>query len=324
MKTKFLAIALAFAALACALPMGAAHAQATRTWVSGVGDDANPCSRTAPCKTFAGAISKTAAGGIINCLDPGGFGAVTITKTISIKCVSPTQSGITSPGTNAITVNALATDVVDIEDLSLEGTSTGLAGIKVLQVGALHVRHVTIHQFQSGAPNGIGILFAPSNATTVLDVTDSTIRDNLGGAILIQPGPSTTTVRVAMQNVAMFNNAFGVKVDLKASSSPAAVTGGISDSIVNGVGAGGGPGVSAVTTSTGSVDIAIDRANINNNNEGVSAKGASAIKLRVTNSILSGNAQAFFQGGSGLVYTYGDNQIDGNASPGTSTTSTLH
>ena len=61
-----------------------AHAQATRTWVSGVGDDANPCSRTAPCKTFAGAISKTAAGGEINVLDPGGFGAVTITKSITI------------------------------------------------------------------------------------------------------------------------------------------------------------------------------------------------------------------------------------------------
>jgi len=61
-----------------------AQAQATRTWVSGVGDDANPCSRTAPCKTFAGAISKTAAGGEISVLDPGGFGAVTITKSITI------------------------------------------------------------------------------------------------------------------------------------------------------------------------------------------------------------------------------------------------
>src|SRR3981189_3269586 len=66
--------------------MPSAHAQATRTWVSGVGDDANPCSRTAPCKTFAGAISKTAAGGEIDCLDPGGFGAVTITKSMTIDC----------------------------------------------------------------------------------------------------------------------------------------------------------------------------------------------------------------------------------------------
>src|SRR6202046_3797494 len=61
-----------------------AHAQATRTWVSGVGDDANPCSRTAPCKTFAGAIGQTAAGGEIDALDPGGFGEVTITKSITI------------------------------------------------------------------------------------------------------------------------------------------------------------------------------------------------------------------------------------------------
>src|SRR4051795_11073636 len=76
-----------------------AHAQATRTWVSGVGDDVNPCSRTAPCKTFPGAISKTAAGGEINCLDPGGFGAVTITKSITIRC-QYTEGGIVASGGN--------------------------------------------------------------------------------------------------------------------------------------------------------------------------------------------------------------------------------
>ena len=78
--------AVAAAAVFCALLFAApANAQATRTWISGVGDDANPCSRTAPCKTFAGAISKTAAGGEIDCLDPGGFGTVTITKSITIR-----------------------------------------------------------------------------------------------------------------------------------------------------------------------------------------------------------------------------------------------
>src|SRR6202158_1363313 len=81
-----------------------AHAQATRTWVSGVGDDANPCSRTAPCKTFAGAISKTASPGEIDCLDPGGFGAVTITKSITIDC-RETLGGVLVSGTNAIIVN---------------------------------------------------------------------------------------------------------------------------------------------------------------------------------------------------------------------------
>src|SRR5580704_13653597 len=88
--------------LAVVLHAAPAQAQATRTWVSGVGDDVNPCSRTAPCKTFAGAISKTANGGEINCLDGGGFGAVTITKSITIKCPSGGEFGVLVAGTNAI------------------------------------------------------------------------------------------------------------------------------------------------------------------------------------------------------------------------------
>src|SRR5438445_4339112 len=91
-------------------------AQATRTWVSGVGDDANPCSRTAPCKTFAGAISKTAAGGEIDALDPGGFGAVTITKAITIDGGGSLASVLVS-GTNGIVVSAGASDVVTIRNI---------------------------------------------------------------------------------------------------------------------------------------------------------------------------------------------------------------
>src|SRR5436853_7548105 len=103
-----------------------ASAQATRTWVSGVGDDANPCSRTAPCKTFAGAISKTAAGGEINVLDPGGFGGVTITKSITLR--STFEAGVLVSGTNAIIVNAGVNDTVILEVLDIEGLGTGLNG----------------------------------------------------------------------------------------------------------------------------------------------------------------------------------------------------
>src|ERR1043165_5674417 len=95
----------AISVLAPMLSLAPAHAQATRTWVSGVGDDANPCSRTAPCKTFAGAISKTAAQGEINCLDPGGFGAVTITKAVTISCEIGT-AGVLVAGTNGVVVAA--------------------------------------------------------------------------------------------------------------------------------------------------------------------------------------------------------------------------
>src|ERR1700692_3678609 len=118
MKTSVL---LAFVcAMFMALFSMPANAQATRTWVSGVGDDANPCSRTAPCKTFAGAISKTAAPGEINCLDPGGFGALTITKSIAIKCVG-VEAGVLVSGTNGFNISAAATDVVYIEGLDLAG-----------------------------------------------------------------------------------------------------------------------------------------------------------------------------------------------------------
>src|SRR6266403_4872126 len=109
---------------------GAAQAQATRTWVSGVGDDANPCSRTAPCKTFAGAISKTAAGGEINCLDPGGFGTVTIIKAMTISCEMGT-GGVLASSVNGVNVNAGAGDAVYLKGLDFEGVngSTNPAGL---------------------------------------------------------------------------------------------------------------------------------------------------------------------------------------------------
>src|ERR1700729_816242 len=98
-----------------------AFAQATRTWVSGVGDDANPCSRTAPCKTFAGAISKTSSGGEIDCLDPGGFGALTITKPITILCGIAGTGGVLVSGTNGIVVSLSTFGQVVLDGLDFEG-----------------------------------------------------------------------------------------------------------------------------------------------------------------------------------------------------------
>jgi hypothetical protein len=96
-----------------------ARAQASRTWVSGVGDDANPCSRTAPCLTFAGAILSTAAGGEINVLDPGGFGTVTITKAISIISDNVEAGVLVSSGANGIVVNVGSTDQVVLDGLDM-------------------------------------------------------------------------------------------------------------------------------------------------------------------------------------------------------------
>src|ERR1700689_3083637 len=112
-----------------------ANPKATRTWISGVGDDVNPCSRTAPCKTFPGAISKTAAGGEIDTLDPGGFGAVTVTKAMTLADEGVGEGGVLVAGTNGITVNAGAGDVVVVRGLQLDGGPIGsnsLAGIKFI------------------------------------------------------------------------------------------------------------------------------------------------------------------------------------------------
>src|SRR5246500_5488268 len=129
----------------CLLPI-VAQAQATRTWVSGVGDDANPCSRTAPCKTFAGAISKTAPAGEINVLDPGGFGAVTITK--SIRIISDhIEAGVLVSGTNGIVVNVGGTDHVVLDGLDIEGLGTGLNGVQIIGGGAVVVRRKLIKNF---------------------------------------------------------------------------------------------------------------------------------------------------------------------------------
>src|SRR5438552_4743497 len=153
------------------LDTNAGHAQATRTWVSGVGDDANPCSRTAPCKTFPGAISKTAAGGEINCLDPGGFGGVTITKAMTIACEGVT-AGVLVSGTNAIIVNAGASDQVTLRGLDINGFGTGLNGIRFLAGKALIVDNCQIYEFTT---NGIDVALAAAASVNVKDTRINTI-----------------------------------------------------------------------------------------------------------------------------------------------------
>lgn len=140
-----------------------AEAQATRTWVSGVGDDVNPCSRTAPCKTFAGAISKTAAGGEINCLDPAGYGSVIITKSITLDCTG-TNGSILATGTNGIVING-AKIVVRLRNLNINGAAKGTNGIVNPAGATVSVENVVIDGFVTGiAANGPSKYFL-SNVT---------------------------------------------------------------------------------------------------------------------------------------------------------------
>src|SRR5262252_2033674 len=88
-----------------------AYALANRTFVSGSGNDANPCSLAAPCRSFAGALAQTSPGGEIAVLDTAGYGAVTIGKAVSIVNEEGVEAGVTATGgADAITINAGATD----------------------------------------------------------------------------------------------------------------------------------------------------------------------------------------------------------------------
>jgi hypothetical protein len=176
--------------VAAVLSVAPASAQATRTWVSGVGDDANPCSRTAPCKTFAGAISKTAGGGEINVLDPGGFGGVTITKSITIR--STFEAGVLVSGTNAIVISAGASDNVILDGLDIEGLGTGLNGITVTgNLKSLQVLRCTINRFTQN-----GINFASITNGGRLTVTDSVITNNNNG-VNVQNGGANLSATVS-------------------------------------------------------------------------------------------------------------------------------
>jgi hypothetical protein len=186
-----------------------AQAQATRTWVSGVGDDANPCSRTAPCKTFAGAISKTAAGGEIDALDPGGFGALTITKAITIDGGGGQVASVLAAGTNGIVVQAGVGDFVTLVNLRFQGirqstSSAGLSAIKFNQGAGLNVINCYIWNWTTG----IDVSLNQSQNATVF-VGGTTVKNCSGDGIAIT-NANTGNLRAAIQESNFVENGNGL------------------------------------------------------------------------------------------------------------------
>ncbi len=312
MKVSTILTAAAIAAAAFIGFAGSASAQATRTWVSGVGDDVNPCSRTAPCKTFAGAISKTATGGEINCLDPGGFGGVTITKAITIYC-DDVEAGVLVSGTNAIIVNAPTTAAVVLRGLDIEGLGTGLNGVRFLAGGSLHVDDCLIRNF-SAASGGNGIAFIPSNSAKLL-VTNTTLWRNavgvVGAGILIAP-TGGASAEVVVENVVSSNNNNGIHAN-------SATSGAISVAIDNSVfSLNTGNGIAA-TGGAGSINILVDGTTSSDNGAaGLTASGATAI-IRLSDSNVSGNANGLTTASSGQILSFLNNRIRGNTVDGAPT-----
>lgn len=282
--------------VAVILQSAPAWAQATRTWVSGVGDDVNPCSRTAPCKTFAGAISKTASNGIINCLDPGGFGAITITKPITLDCTG-TLGGILAAGTNGVIIST--TGSVTLRGLSIEGGGTGFIGVRVTAGASVHVENCQIFGFNSGT--AAGVLF-DSGTGGELFIANSTITENgtgiTGGGVLIRP--TGGGVKVAINRTNVTNNANGITAD----TSTGAVTLQVVDALVSG-------NTGTAVVARGGSSVFLDHVTAAANDTGVLADGAGA-QILVTNSTITGNARGVNMTNGGFVYSYVTNSLNLN------------
>lgn len=199
MKIKLISAAII---MCCGIWATPASAQATRTWVSGVGDDVNPCSRTAPCKTFAGAISKTATGGEINCLDPGGFGALTIIKSITIDCAGTLGSTLASLTTGFV-INAPGAKVT-LRNLSINGagggtgSGNGLNGIKIIAASSVNLANLTIQGFEGAPGNGILI----DGGTPLVFIRDTDISRNRNGITV----SAAATANVFVDRVSLTSN----------------------------------------------------------------------------------------------------------------------
>ncbi len=280
----------------------AANAQATRTWVSGVGDDVNPCSRTAPCKTFAGAISKTATNGEINCIDPGGFGAVTITKSITIDGEG-TMGSILASGTTGVIVNitnALDTrKTVILRNLSINGANTGVNGVNFIAGAKLFVEDVVIFGFQSSAASR-GIKATMVATGSQLYVKNTQITNCASG---IETSTTTGTILSVIDTVSLE---------------------GMTDGIIIGLGSGanirncqisGNSGVGVKTSSN--AGTIIESTMIDSNGTGLQP-GAGTITDISNTSIIGNNLGIATTGGT--VQSHGNNQINLNTTPGAAPT----
>jgi Right handed beta helix region len=271
-----------------------AQAQATRTWVSGLGDDVNPCSRTAPCKTFAGAISKTAVNGEINVLDPGGFGAVTITKSITIDGSGGSLAGVLVPGTNAFVVNdgGAGTAVVTLRNLNIDGVVSGLVGVQILSAKTVTIENCLIYGFQAGTARGVND--ARTNSGGELYISDTIIRNNGQSAVVILP---TSPVIATLARVHLLNNG----------NSGLAITNGnatISDSVIAGNTAHG------LFSDTGAVINSENNRISGNGGIGVDANGGSTIRL--SNTLVTNNVGAGFSISGATINTFSNNHFAGN------------
>jgi hypothetical protein len=271
----------------------AVHAQASRTWVSGGGDDNNPCSRTAPCQTFEGALAQTAAGGEISVLDAGGFGTVTITKAITINGAG-TLTSILSAGTNGIVVNAGVNDKVVIRNVSINGTGNGTNGIRFLAGKDLTLENVTIEGF-----TGRGIDMSVTT-TTKMFVKNTRISEGGTGIFITSSGPGSQA-QALLDNVQLTGLTNGLEASLGGRAT-------VTNSMISGNASNG------ILASNATSRINVDSCQISFNDvAGVNATASGSIIRLSDSAVVSNNAGISFAGGA-VIETTGNNRVAGNVS----------
>ncbi|MBY6239869.1 right-handed parallel beta-helix repeat-containing protein [Methylosinus sp. Sm6] len=304
MRISWLA-ALAAAAL-LALASQGAQAQAARTFVSASGDDTKPCSRTAPCKTFSAAISKTAAGGEINCVDSGPFGAFfSIQKALSIVC-DDVRAEVLVVNNDAITISAGAGDDVLLSGLHIRGVTTSFSGVRVLQARSVAIRNSTIRGFHVA---GINVIPSVPGATISLQAFDTRLAENPGVGVRVKPA-SGASANVMLSGVHVSGGgADGALFD--ASATTGKVNGLVRDSVfasnaTNGL---------AVVSNGAAAVVLVESSEAIDNATGLSASGSGAV-VRFTKSDMSANATAVSQANAGVAQSFATNAMAGNAADG--------
>jgi hypothetical protein len=304
------------------LAIAPAHAQATRTWVSGVGDDANPCSRTAPCKTWAGAISKTTTGGEIDALDPGGFGALTITKPITLDGGGGQVASTLTSGTPGFTISFATAGAVIIRNIRVNGLlnsgSPGTTGVNIVGGAAGVTQSVIIEKCDIFGFGTVGISAAPTAGTLNLKVQETTANNNAGGILIKPTGGAVVNASLERAHIDA-NVAGGMKVDGTGggTSNVAATDSSFSLNGANGVNAVSGPS---------NVNVDLMRVVLAENGQtGVVANNGAggAATVTIGSSILSYNGVAAFGNptGTATLLSFKNNQQTGAAGavPGTAT-----
>ena len=307
-----------------ALDAAPAAAQATRTWVSGVGDDVNPCSRTAPCKTFAGTISKTAAGGEINCLDPGGFGGVTVTKAMTFIC-DFTEAGVLVSNQNGFVINAGDADVVTISGMDIFGPTAipGLNGVRFINGAGLNIRNTTI---KGMATQGISFEVGAGdtsflNLDNVTVLGNGTVGDATTGAIKIAPGAGATANVVITNTRVQGNVNAGLRLDLTGTTTTK-INAQVSGSTFSNDGIGM---LIKAPAGTGTINAQVTDSTISNNvNNGVFGNGT-GVTARFATTTITGNGAAAAAGvltagvnavNSPQLLSYSNNYLNGNINSG--------